>query len=81
MDITLLPIEKDACRLGLKDMNNILERLNSRSEWILHPSRLSTSFCKSKLSFISVIVLKHFVSSANSSSNIEVNAWSVRSLM
>ena len=63
-------------------MNKLLERPNSRSELILHPSILSTSFCRSGpgLSFISVIVLKHFVSSANSS-NIEVNTWSGRSLM
>ena len=61
-------------------MNKILDRLNSRSELILHPSRLSTSFCRSRLSFISVIVLKHFVSSANSN-NIEVNTWSGRLLM
>ena len=61
-------------------MNKIFDRLNSRSELILHPSRLSTSFFRSRLSFASVIVLKHFVSSANSN-NIEVNTWSGRSLM
>ena len=57
-------------------MNKILDRPNSRSELILHPSRLSTSFCKSRLSFVSVIVLKHFCVICNS--NLIQNSQAVK---